>query len=667
MADRTPYTLLTTADGSHARLGQLDTAHGRIATPQFMPVATQGTVRAQRTEDVGAAGATMLLANTWHLAQRPGLAAFDAVGGLRDWMRWPGAILTDSGGFQAYSLHADIDEDGATITQPGSGKRLRLTPESSLDAQARIGADVAMVFDHCVPSTVPHAVAKDAMARTHRWAERSLRARGDRAMACFAIVQGACHPDLRRESARVLTQLPFDGYAIGGLAVGEGKSEREDMTAEATALLPTDKPRYLMGVGTPLDLLEGVHRGVDLFDCILPTAMAQRGRAYTSLGRIELRRAVYATQAGPLDPACGCPTCRGFSRAYLRHLFDAEEPLGWQLLGAHNLHFWLGLMRDIRAALANGTFAALYHDRRTWLDVPDREHPPAAPAPKRRHRPPEVLGNFELVAVPAFGAQPAAWSVRDRVSGEVMHAVSAPEDEARRLYVAQPDLPARAREPGADYVVWDVGLGAGTNAMEVIHAWEAAGAQRALHLLSFERDLDALRLAFAHRDRFARLRHAAPGALLNHGTWTSREGTIRWDLVHGELPGTIAGAPAPDLVLWDPFSFKVDAPLWTAATLRQVRDACGTADTTLLTYSNATAARLALLRAGFFVGPGVPTGPKAATTIARTRPFAGMYGQEFLATWRRSSRRWPGDVLEDARPAFEAELLAHPQWAGLPG
>jgi queuine tRNA-ribosyltransferase len=673
---RAPYTLLAASAESRARLGRIETAHGPIDTPQFCPVATQGTVRAQRTSDVAAAGGTLLLANTWHLAQRPGLDVFDAVGGLHGWMRWPGAVLTDSGGFQAYSLHADIDEDGATITQPDSGKRLRLTPESSIDAQRRIGADIAMVFDHCVPSTVPRPVAEDAMRRTHRWAARSLAARGDGPMACFAIVQGAVHADLRRESARTLTELPFDGFAIGGLAVGEGKSEREDMTAEATALLPHDRPRYLMGVGTPLDLLEGVHRGVDLFDCILPTAMAQRGRAYTRLGRVELRRAVYATQQGPLDPDCCCPVCREFSRSYLRHLFDAEEPLAWTLLGQHNLHFYLDLMRDVRAALRDGTFATLYADRRAWLDAPDREHPPTPPVARRRRGPLEERGAFAIHATPAFGDQPASWSIRDRASGEVMHSVSAPDAEARRLYVEQPRLAERAREDGGPLVVWDVGLGAGTNAMEVVRAWEQAradGATRALHLVSFERDLDALRLAFAHRDRFTRLRHGGPAAILERCAW---EGPgIRWELRMGDVPDTIDGGsgaapfdppPAPDVILWDPFSFKVDAPLWQPPALRRVRATC-TRPAALYTYTNSTAARLALLEAGFYVGSGVGTGPKSETTIAWSHsPGAGevraLLGPAFLEKWARSSKRWPDWVEPEERMAYEARLRAHPQW-----
>ncbi len=222
------------------------------------------------------------------------------------------------------------------------------------------------------------------MERTHRWAELALAARADASIGLFGIVQGACHADLREVSANTLVGLGFDGYAIGGLAVGETREEREAQTARVAACLPVDRPRYLMGVGTPLDLLEGVHRGVDLFDCILPTAMAQRGRAYTRTGRVELRRGVYSTVDSPLDAACACPVCVRYSRAYLRHLFVAREPLAWTMLGQHNLHFWLDLMRRIREALACGTFPALYAKERTWLDAPDLENPPVPP--RRRNR-----------------------------------------------------------------------------------------------------------------------------------------------------------------------------------------------------------------------------------------------------------------------------------------
>ncbi len=632
-----------------------------------MPVATAGSVRAQRTESLGPAGATMLLANTWHLSRSPGVERVAALGGLHRCMGWDGPILTDSGGFQVYSLgeHARLDDDGVELTEPTSGRRMRLTPESSVLSQVRLGSDIAMVLDHCVASTVPEAAARDAMERTHRWALRGLAARGDATTGLFAIVQGASHAALRSESATRLTQSPFDGFAIGGLAVGEEREERERVTAQVAALLPQDRPRYLMGVGTPLDLLEAVHRGVDLFDCILPTAMAQRGRAYTSVGRVELRRGVYANQDRPLDPGCACETCLTTSRAWLHHLYQAKEPLAWTLIGLHNLHFWLGLMTRIRASLVVGAFAALYQADRTTLDASDLEHPVTPPQPPRAAvAPPEQLGRWRLHRNPGFAGGPAFTSILDVDSGEVMHAVSAPEEEARRLYVEQPRLRERALAGGEPLVLWDVGLGAATNTMEVIRAWEEAGSPRPLRLVSFERDLDALRLALLHPHAFPRLRHAAPSALLEGGRWTSKRAAIEWELRLGDVLQNLADAPAPDVILWDPFSFKVDAPLWSLAAFRAIRLACRDRSAELYTYSNSTAVRVALLLAGFYVAPGVASGPKKETTVALCQPDGrSLLGAPFLEKWRRSAAQWPGGVDPSEHTALEGALLAHPQWA----
>ncbi|MSQ03356.1 MAG: tRNA guanosine(34) transglycosylase Tgt [Myxococcales bacterium] len=664
--NRLPFTVTRPDGTTDARLGRLTTPHGIVETPQFMPVATAGCVRAQRTESLAPAGASMLLANTWHLARSPGVERVATLGGLHRCMGWGGPILTDSGGFQGYSLgqHARVDEGGIELTEPSSRSRMRLSPESSVSAQLTLGADIAMVLDHCVASTVPEAAARDAMERTHRWALRGLGARGDAPTGLFAIVQGASHASLRRESTLRLTGEAFDGFAIGGLAVGEPREERETVTAQVAALLPADRPRYLMGVGTPLDLLEAVHRGIDLFDCILPTAMAQRGRAYTSLGRVELRRGVYADQDRPLDPRCSCQTCLTTSRAWLRHLYAAREPLAWTLIGLHNLHFWLGLMARIRAALSTGGFSALYTDARSKLDASDLEHPVSSPRPRTPPvAPPAALGRWRLHRNPGFEGGPAFTSIQDRTSGEIMHAVSAPPDEAHRLYVEQPLVRERARAGGEALVVWDVGLGAATNAMEVIRAWEEAEATRPLHLVSFERDLDALRLALLHPHAFPRLRHGAPAALLAQGCWRSKRAAITWELRVGDALEALPQVPAPDLILWDPFSFKVDAPLWSLAAFRTVRAACRDKSTALYTYSNSTAVRVALLLAGFYVAPGVASGPKQQTTIALCEPDGRpLLGPAFLERWRRSAARWPTDVAPDQHASLEAALLAHPQW-----
>ncbi|HEY5946340.1 MAG TPA: tRNA guanosine(34) transglycosylase Tgt, partial [Kofleriaceae bacterium] len=300
-------------------------------------------------------------------------------GGLHKWMGWPGGILTDSGGFQIFSLSGggSTTEEGAVLRNPADGRSMLLTPEHSIAMQRTIGSDIVMVLDQCIDATSPQEVARAAMDRTHRWARRSLAARGDSAQAMFAIVQGACFEELRRESAATLTGIDgFDGYAIGGLAVGESRSQREDITELTASLLPADLPRYLMGVGTPLDVLEAVHRGVDMFDCILPTAWAQHGKAFTSHGKIDLRRGVHRDAERHLDAACDCEACAGYSRSYLHHLIKCGEPLGWQLLASHNLRFYLKLMQDIRAHIANDTFAAFYAERRQLLALADPDNPP---------------------------------------------------------------------------------------------------------------------------------------------------------------------------------------------------------------------------------------------------------------------------------------------------
>jgi queuine tRNA-ribosyltransferase len=284
------------------------TRHGPVDTPVFMPVGTRATVRTQPLALVDELGARMMLANTFHLMLRPGAEVLSALGGLHQWSQWPHAVLTDSGGYQIFSLGStvEIDDDAARFDHAGA--RHVLTPERAIEMQRVIGSDVMMVLDHCVPSTCPREVALDAMRRTHLWARRCLAIKSRQpgpAQALFAIVQGACVPELRRASADDLSAIDgFDGYAIGGLAVGETRAEREDMTELVTERLPEDRPRYLMGVGTPIDLLEGVHRGVDMFDCILPTAWAQHGRAFTSAGRVDLRRGVHRLADRALDPSC---------------------------------------------------------------------------------------------------------------------------------------------------------------------------------------------------------------------------------------------------------------------------------------------------------------------------------------------------------------------------
>ncbi|PKL15404.1 MAG: tRNA guanosine(34) transglycosylase Tgt, partial [Spirochaetae bacterium HGW-Spirochaetae-5] len=319
---RLGFTVEAEAENSAARASTFTTLHNTVQTPVFMPVATLAVLRSQDTTAVEDLGFPVLLANTYHLLLRPGTDVFQKFGGIHKFMNWKRSILTDSGGFQVFSLSKDvkITEDGAVFRSYHDGRKILLSPETSIGTQKIINSDIMMAMDQCIPSTSELSLCRDAADITARWAERSIAARGDSHQSIFGIVQGACFPELRKMSAKQITSLPFDGFAIGGLAVGETEDERKDMTEFTASLLPRNYPRYLMGVGTPIDLLEGVHRGVDMFDCILPTAMAQQGVAYTSHGRMELRRGIYKFQDRPLDENCSCPACSRYSRAYLHHL-----------------------------------------------------------------------------------------------------------------------------------------------------------------------------------------------------------------------------------------------------------------------------------------------------------------------------------------------------------
>jgi queuine tRNA-ribosyltransferase len=363
---------------SGARRGTLLTRRGTVETPAFMPVGTRATVTGLTPDDLAAVGAPMLLANTYHLMLRPGPDVFRRVGGIHGFMRWAGPVLTDSGGYQIFSLPEDrtLSERGARFRSYVDGRARDLTPEGSIEMQTAIGSDIMMVLDECVPSNADEAAVRAAMERTHRWALRSLAARANTEQALFAIVQGGVIPELRRQSAGFLTAQPFDGFAIGGLAVGDTRAQREDVTALAVELLPEAKPRYLMGVGTPPDLLAAIACGVDMFDCVLPTHMAWQGTAFTSTGRVRVTRGANAVRDDALDGACGCSTCRTFSRGYLHHLFKCSEPLGPRLLSIHNLHHYLDLMARARAAIDGGVYANFA--RETLARIDRHEHAAAS-------------------------------------------------------------------------------------------------------------------------------------------------------------------------------------------------------------------------------------------------------------------------------------------------
>ncbi len=347
-------------DGA-ARAGTLHTAHGEVPTPVFMPVGTAGTVKAMTADAVRSTGARMVLGNTYHLMLRPTAERIARLGGLHKFMDWHGPILTDSGGYQVMSLNElrKLDEDGVTFRSHVDGSKHRLTPERSIEIQHLLGADVTMCFDECTPFPATEEVAAQSMRLSMRWAARSREAFQPReGHGLFGIVQGSTYAGLRAESVAALTAIGFEGYAVGGLAVGEGQEAMFATLDVTTPHLPADKPRYLMGVGTPADLIGAVARGIDMFDCVIPTRSGRTARAYTSRGMLNLRNARHADDGSALDPNCSCVTCTRHSRAYLNHLFKAEEMLGPILLTWHNIHYYQALMARLRAAILAGRFTA---------------------------------------------------------------------------------------------------------------------------------------------------------------------------------------------------------------------------------------------------------------------------------------------------------------------
>ncbi len=354
---------LLARDGE-ARLGRIHLPRGTIETPVFMPVGTYGTVKAMSPAELEALGAQIVLGNTFHLMLRPGTETIALHrGALHGFMGWQRPILTDSGGFQVFSLAAlrKIDEEGVRFRSPVDGASIRLRPEDAMDVQRALGSDIAMAFDDCTAYPVSERHARESMQRSMRWAIRSHDHyyREPAPGQLFAIVQGGMYESLRQESLESLAQRDFPGYAVGGLAVGESEEERLRILEFVTPQLPAGRPRYLMGVGYPQDIVAAVARGIDMFDCVMPTRHARNGHLFTSRGTINIRNAVYQRDTGPIDPDCACPTCRGFSRAYLRHLDHCNEILGVRLATVHNVHFYLQLMREIRAAIAAGRFAEL--------------------------------------------------------------------------------------------------------------------------------------------------------------------------------------------------------------------------------------------------------------------------------------------------------------------
>ncbi len=353
-----PFSFTLEKKLGNARAGEFHTPHGAIPTPVFAPVGTQAAVKAITPAQLQDVGATLVLANTYHLYLRPGEELIADFGGLHSFMAWNHPILTDSGGYQVFSFAKTrkVDEDGVTFRSHIDGSTHRFTPEKSIAIQEKLGADIIMAFDECAE---PHdrKYNERSMKRTHVWAERCLKIKSRSDQALFGIVQGGIFPDLREESARFISSLDFPGLAIGGLSVGESKKDMHAMIEVVNSILPENKPRYLMGVGSPEDLINGILRGIDLFDCVLPTRLARHSAAFSSLGRINLMNTTYSRDANPIEPGCACYTCRTFPRAYLRHLIMAKESLSGILISIHNLHFLIDLVRQARLSILDGSFS----------------------------------------------------------------------------------------------------------------------------------------------------------------------------------------------------------------------------------------------------------------------------------------------------------------------
>lgn len=672
---RLNFTIEATCNGTQARAGHFTTLHSTVKTPVFMPVGTRATVKGQTIESLKENGAQCLLANTYHLFLRPGAEVFRKFGGIHNFMKWDGSVLTDSGGFQIFSLHKDrkMNEEGAAFKSYLDGQTFLLTPELSIETQKAIGSDIMMVLDQCIPSTASYEEAKAAMELTHRWALRSLAARGDSKQSMFGIVQGACYEDLRKQSAAFLTQQPFDGFAIGGLAVGEEPEKCWEYTGIAASCLPKNLPRYLMGVGTPIDILEAVNHGVDMFDCIMPSQLGHRGTVYTSQGKMQLRRTVYKFAEEVLDPNCDCYTCRSYSRAYLHHLIKSGEPLGWFLLTTHNLAFYHRLMREMRQAIIDGNFPSYYQMKRPLLLLTDEENP--AVPPRRNVVKVHRLGDYEV-----HHSKEGFASIKQISSGEIMHSVNKPEEEANRVYIEQSDLANKLLikdgEEAKQLVLWDVGLGAAHNAMAAIRCFEKTlkdnGAEKLnkFKIISFECDLDPLKLACKCNKEFAHLHHSAPFKLLKENKWVDATGLLEWELVEGDYLKLFEKYEKPDIIFYDPFSPKVDSDCWGLDAFKRLYEHCQGKAFELYTYTTSTMIRSTMLVAGMWVAKGVATGPKESTTIAfsdektarKHLAADNLLPKEWLDRWHRSQAQFPKNFPEESKAEFTAAIEAHPQF-----
>jgi queuine tRNA-ribosyltransferase len=667
--NRLKLTIDAEAKNSAARACTFITLHNTVQTPVFMPVATFASLRTQTLDTPRDIGFPVLLANTYHLLLRPGTDVFKKIGGIHRFMNWDRSILTDSGGFQIFSLSKSfaIGDEGTRAKSYVDGKEILLSPETSVAAQKIIAGDIMMALDQCIAAKSAENQCRESVDRTARWAERSLSERGDSLQSLFGIIQGACFPNLRKISARQITALPFDGFAIGGLAVGESTDERKDITELTVQLMPKNRLRYLMGVGTPIDLLEAVHRGIDMFDCSIPTAMAQQGNAYTSEGKIELHRGVYKFADMPLDDTCDCPACTKYSRAYLHHLIKTDEYFGANLIGQHNLKFYYRLMQEMRSHIIGGDFGSFYDCKKEELIRCDEKNPKIIPS-KRYRKNTRELGNYTVVQHKA-----GFYSIHDKVSGETMHSVIDPMVESNLLYVGQSDLRNQlSKESCEPLVIWDVGLGAATNAMAAIGEIESLrtepGVKRPVQIVSFENDLDSIRLVLKNPTLFPYVKHSAPSTIVQTGFWESCVSGIQWKLFTGDFTVNLENAPAPDIIYYDMYSLKFNEHLWSMQLFKKIFDCCNGKNARLITYTVSTRTRAALLAAGFSVCYGAGSGPKSETTLAFTsfddaQAHPKPIGREWLGKWERSTAKIDHNLSDEEKEFISQKVKNHQQFA----
>lgn len=661
MTKRLPFTLEKTCKRTRARAARFQTKHGEVLTPTFMPVGTQASVKTVEFADIEASGAQVVLGNTFHLFVKPGLETFKHFGSIHSFNTWKGPVLTDSGGYQVFSLRSrlKIEEEGAEFVHPLNLKTVFLSPEKSIEIQQVIGSDIMMVMDYCVPSTSDRDLARHALDVTHRWAKRSLDARNagqptGSNQALFGIIQGALFHDLRKESASFLSELNLEGYAIGGLAVGESKEEREEFCAFTADLMPVNKPRYLMGVGTPIDLLEAVAKGVDMFDCILPTSLAQRGVAFTWTGKLQVKHESNQLSNEPLDSECDCRTCKRYSRAYLYHLHKAGEPLGWQLLSLHNTFFYQSLMREMRKSILEDQFEQFYKTHRESLNRNRstekttilQSHVQVSAKTIKTSFTSEDESLYEVAIQPSGSA-----TIRHRASRELMHSINNPLEEAKRIHVEQSRLREllSSKDPKfQEIVIWDVGLGAASNA---ITAWQEIerftreepdlASTKSVQLLSFDITSEPLQIALQNLSLFPHLKRDSVFAIQKSSYYKLPSFNMRWRYHEGDFFEESKTVPRPHIVFYDPFSLNTDTAFWTKDGLQYLFDQVSSNPCVLTTYSHSTLVRAKMLAAGFYVGDGVSSGPKEATTIACTETMINHFHDsllrsDWLAHWGRS-------------------------------